>query len=109
MLENSFSRTKIKLVQGVKQAGTGELEPTQHDPRLRSHGKTEAGQWLQSLTILSTSCVRQMNFEKKPEENERTHRTHDKWAATICVLRLYSIQERKKTVILEDIVIAITL
>lgn len=41
MLANSFSRAKIKLVQGAKQEGTAELEPTQHDPQLRSHRKTE--------------------------------------------------------------------
>lgn len=41
MLANSFSRAKIKLVQGAKREGTAESEATQHDPALRSHRKTE--------------------------------------------------------------------
>lgn len=40
-LANGFSSAKIKLVRGAKQEGTAELEPTQHDPQLRSHRKTE--------------------------------------------------------------------
>lgn len=38
-----------------------------------------------SLFCLQAAC--QMNFEKKPEANERTHKTHDKCMARICVLR----------------------